>query len=105
MRNGLAWMVIATLCLTPAALGYAEDAPPTAAPAASPAAKHAPEGSARATEAEARYRAWVDREHAHDAAAFASEKTKIEDKYKGYVRPPHEKAGNKPKAKPEKSGE
>lgn len=64
---------------------------PKGAPAAqTPAAKPAPVDPATAA-AEARYRAWVDKEHAADAAAFAKEKTKIEDKYKGYVRPKHDK--------------
>jgi hypothetical protein len=33
----------------------------------------------------------VDQEHAKDAAAFQQERSRIEDKYKGYVRPKHEK--------------
>ena len=65
--------------------------PAKAAPAATPApAKTGPSNPATDA-AEARYRAWVDREHATDAAEFAKEKSKIEDKYKGYVRPKHDK--------------
>ena len=66
-------------------------APATATPAATSApAKSGPSNPATDA-AEARYRAWVNREHAEDAAEFAKEKNKIEDKYKGYVRPKHDR--------------
>ena len=67
----------------PAATGQEPAAAPQKAPAAeTPPAKHGPSNPATDA-AEARYRAWVDREHAADAAEFAKEKSKIEDKYKG----------------------
>lgn len=83
-----------SLCLcAPVAFGQQ---PPAAAakdnPASAPAKPApAPASSARSDAAEARYRNWVEKEHAQDAAVFAKEKTKIEDKYKGYVRPKREK--------------
>ena len=97
-----------SLCLcAPAAFGQQPPAPaagdnPAAAPA-KPAPS--PASSARSDAAEARYRSWVETEHAKDAAVFAKEKTKIEDKYKGYVRPKREKKDAKaepatPPAKP-----
>lgn len=97
-----------SLCLcAPAAFGQQQPAAPagdnpTTAPA-KPAP--APASSARSDAAEARYRSWVEKEHAQDAAVFAKEKTKIEDKYKGYVRPKREKKDAKgeqaaPPAKP-----
>jgi len=71
---------------------------PAAASPKTPAAKaepaeHGPSNPATDA-AEARYRAWVDREHAADAVEFTKEKNKIEDKYKGYVRPKHDKKKN-----------
>ena len=97
-----------SLCLcAPAAFGQQ---PPAAAakdkPASAPATPApAPASSARSDAAEARYRSWVETEHAKDAAVFAKEKTKIEDKYKGYVRPKRDKKDAKgeqaaPPAKP-----
>ena len=73
------------------------------AEAAKPAtpAKHSP-STARSDAAEARYRAWSEREHAKDAAEFAKEKSKIEDKYKGYVRPKRDKKNAKGEAAPDK---
>lgn len=106
MRKGLRLIVMLTaLGLAPAALGHAQATSP-AVPAAKPAVKaSAPAASGRAGAAEARYRAWVDREHAEDAAVFQVEKSKIEDKYKGYVRPRHDKKGAKPRKAPKKSNE
>lgn len=97
-----------SLCLwVPAAFGQQPAAAPAADnPAAAPAkSAPAPASSARSDAAEARYRSWVEKEHAQDAAVFAKEKTKIEDKYKGYVRPKREKKDAKgeqaaPPAKP-----
>ena len=97
-----------SLCLcAPVAFGQQ---PPAAAakdnPASAPATPApAPASSARSDAAEARYRTWVEKEHAQDAAVFAKEKTKIEDKYKGYVRPKRDKKDAKgeqaaPPAKP-----
>lgn len=73
---------------TPAAT--AATASPNAAAAKSAPAKSGPSNPATDA-AEARYRTWVDKEHAADAAEFAKEKAKIEDKYKGYVRPKHDR--------------
>lgn len=91
----------ASLCL-PYALGHAQEAAPAKARRSAPAAAAKPAGTdaARTGEAEARYRAWVDREHARDSADFRKEKAKIEDKYKGYVRP---KRAKKKSAKPGES--
>ena len=79
-------------------------APPTGpAEATSAPAKASGQGhpaDARADAAEARYRAWLEREHAKDAAAFTKERSAIEDKYKGYVRPPKEKKDAKPAPAP-----
>ncbi|MHC1789717.1 hypothetical protein [Solidesulfovibrio sp.] len=81
---------------TPAAAG-------SKAPAPAPApAKAGQPGTARSDAAEARYRDWVEKEHARDASEFNQDKSKIEGKYKGYVRPKREKkAGDtgKPAAK------
>ena len=97
-----------SLCLcAPAAFGQqppavsAKDNPASAPAKPAPA----PASSARSDAAEARYRSWVEKEHAQDAAVFAKEKTKIENKYKGYVRPKREKKDAKgeqgsPPAKP-----
>lgn len=106
MYKGLRLLVVmAALSLAPAALGHAQETAP-AAPTAKPTVKAtAPAASGRVDAAEARYRAWVDREHAQDAAAFQAEKSKIEDKYKGYVRPPHEKKGATHRKSPEKTSE
>lgn len=71
---------------------------PAAQPGEQPAAQPAKAGgpsTKRSDAAEARYRAWVDKEHAMDAAEFAKEKSKVEDKYKGYVRPKREKKDGK----------
>ncbi|EFL52137.1 hypothetical protein DesfrDRAFT_1306 [Solidesulfovibrio fructosivorans JJ]] len=68
-------------------------APPKETTTKAEPANHGPSNPATDA-AEARYRAWVDREHAADAAEFAKEKNKIEDKYKGYVRPKHDKKKN-----------
>jgi hypothetical protein len=90
MRKGLFIVVVAACLLTPPALGHAQEAakakPGTAAPVST-----SPDMAARASAAESRYRAWVDQEHAKDAASFQQERSRIEDKYKGYVRPKHEK--------------
>lgn len=67
-----------------------------AAPAAAPAPTKAGSPSTVPSDAaESRYRAWVEKEHAQDAAEFAKGKGKIEDKYKGYVRPKREKKSAK----------
>ena len=77
----------------------AESSPGTAqAPAKASGPGHA--ANARSDAAEARYKAWLEQEHAKDAAAFAKEKSVIEDKYKGYVRPPREKKDAKPAPAP-----
>ena len=99
-----------SLCLcVPAAFGQHPPAVPAqdnpASAPAKPAPAPVPASSARSDAAEARYRNWVEKEHAQDAAVFAKEKTKIEDKYKGYVRPKREKKDAKgeqaaPPAKP-----
>jgi hypothetical protein len=75
-----------------------------AAPASAPApAKAAAPSTSRSDAAEARYRAWVEKEHAQDAAVFSKEKGKIEDKYKGYVRPKREKKDAKAEPAPAKA--
>lgn len=68
---------------------------PQAAPPAAAPAKAAGPSTTRSDAAEARYRDWVDKEHAKDAAEFAKDKSKIESKYKGYVRPKREKKDGK----------
>ena len=68
---------------------------PQAAPAAAAPAKAAGPSTTRSDAAEARYREWVEKEHAKDAAEFAKDKSKIEGKYKGYVRPKREKKDGK----------
>ena len=110
MRKGLALVVTAALCVAPAALGHTQETSPATGQATAPAGKTtakaaAPAASGRIDAAEARYRAWVDREHAQDAAVFQTEKSKVEDKYKGYVRPPHEKKGTKTQKASEKSSD
>ena len=100
--------LVLSLCLcVPAAFGQQTPAAPAKDNPASAPAKPAPApaSSARSDAAEARYRNWVEKEHAQDAAVFAKGKTKIEDKYKGYVRPKREKKDAKgeqaaPPAKP-----
>ena len=90
------------LCLC-ASVAFAQQ--PAADPApAKPAAASAPAAAARSDAAEARYRNWVEKEHAKDDANFVKGKTKIEDKYKGYVRPPHEKKTGKSKKTSESTG-
>lgn len=97
MRKGLVSFVMAASLCTPYALGHAQDAAPAKAQPSAPAAQQAAPPKAggatspRSDAAEARYRAWVEREHAQDSADFQKEKAKIEDKYKGYVRPKREK--------------
>ena len=91
------------LAAVPAWAGQeAQPAPATAAPsapavAAPPAASGKAGGpsTVRSDAAEARYREWVEKEHAKDAAEFAKDKSKIESKYKGYVRPKREKKDGK----------
>jgi len=102
-----AFLALSLSLCAPAAFGQQPAAAPAGNnPAAAPAkAAPAPASSARSDAAEARYRSWVEKEHAKDAAEFAKEKTKIEDKYKGYVRPKREKKDAKgeqatPPAKP-----
>ena len=100
-------LVALSLCVcVPAAFGQQPPAAPAGNnPAAAPAkSAPAPASSARSDAAEARYRSWVEKEHAKDAAVFAKEKTKIEDKYKGYVRPKRDKkdAKGEPAAPPAK---
>ncbi|MFP5259385.1 MAG: hypothetical protein ACLGQH_10215 [Acidobacteriota bacterium] len=77
-----------------AAPAPAQTAEPTPAPTAAPA-KAAGPSTKRSDAAEARYREWVDTEHAKDAVEFAKDKSKIENKYKGYVRPKREKKDGK----------
>ncbi|WP_300156401.1 hypothetical protein [Solidesulfovibrio sp.] len=110
MRKVAASFVVAGCLLTPAfSVQAAEPAPAApAAPeaAAQPAAPAKPAkaspATARSDAAEARYRAWSESEHAKDAAVFAKEKSKIEDKYKGYVRPKREKKDAKAESVPAK---
>ena len=78
MRTFFLLVFFLTLLLAPRSTVWAGEAP-------------ASQTAARADAAEARYRAWVEQEHAKDAAAFAKEKAAIEDKYKGYVRPAKKK--------------
>ena len=79
------------------ATGHAQETAPAKPQQAEPAARQAAPAksgsvdTSRSDAAEARYRAWVEREHAQDSAEFQKDKTKIEDKYKGYVRPKREK--------------
>ena len=81
----------------PAAAAPAVAAPSAPPVTASPAApgKAAGPSTTRSDAAEARYREWVEKEHAKDAAEFAKEKSKIESKYKGYVRPKRDKKDGK----------
>lgn len=92
-------LLLASTCALAAQEGQAA---PAAAPAPAPdaaqtaaPAKAAGPSTKRSDAAEARYREWVDKEHAKDAAEFAKEKSKIENKYKGYVRPKREKKDGK----------
>ncbi len=104
MRKVVVSVFCSAALLGAATLAHAAD--PAAAPAPAPQAQSAPAdkphpSTPRADAAEARYRAWSEREHAKDAAEFTKDKTKIEDKYKGYVRPKREKkdaATNQPPA-------
>jgi hypothetical protein len=107
MRKGLLLVLFAACLGTVPALGHAQETAPAKEPAASTAQPAAPQGqpavkttpdTARSGAAEARYRAWVDREHTQDSANFQKEKSKIEDKYKGYVRPKRENKGAKPQS-------
>jgi hypothetical protein len=90
MRKRLFFVVVAACLLMPPALGHAQEASKAPSGSATPAPS-ATDMAARPGVAESRYRAWVDQEHAKDAAAFQQERSRIEDKYKGYVRPKHEK--------------
>jgi hypothetical protein len=113
MRKGLFTIVMAAcLCAPLNTLGHAQETPPAKAqpapaaqqpaqPAGQPAAK-ATADTARSGAAEARYRAWVDREHTQDSVEFQKGKAKIEDKYKGYVRPKREKKATKAEQAPDK---
>lgn len=109
MRKVVASLLCSAGLLVAAPTARAADPAPQTPAAAAPQAQPAPApqtsttpatgthpSSPKADAAEARYRAWSEREHAKDAAEFAKEKSKIEDKYKGYVRPKREK---KPAAK------
>ncbi|EHJ46052.1 hypothetical protein DFW101_0035 [Solidesulfovibrio carbinoliphilus subsp. oakridgensis] len=97
MEKVLLSIVVAALLLaSPLAATAAGPAPQPAAagdgaPEAAPAPAKARPSTVKTDAAEARYRAWVDREHAKDATEFAKDKSKIEDKYKGYVKPQREK--------------
>uniref|UniRef100_I2Q3B8 Uncharacterized protein n=1 Tax=Desulfovibrio sp. U5L TaxID=596152 RepID=I2Q3B8_9BACT len=97
MEKVLLSIVVAALLLaSPLAAAAAGPAPQPApageaAPEAVPAPAKARPSTVKTDAAEARYRAWVDREHAKDATEFAKDKSKIEDKYKGYVKPKREK--------------
>ena len=75
---------------------------PPAQPAAQPTAKAGGAATPRSDAAEARYRDWVEKEHAKDAVEFAKDKSKVEDKYKGYVRPKREKKDGKAEPAPAK---
>lgn len=88
-------LLLASTCALAAQEGQAA---PAAAPAPAQTAAPAPAAgpsTKRSDAAEARYREWVDTEHAKDAAEFAKDKSKIENKYKGYVRPKREKKDGK----------
>ena len=109
MRISAASAFLALLLCLCAPVAFGQQPPAVSAkgnPASAPTKPApAPASSARSDAAEARYRNWVEKEHAQDAAVFAKEKTKIEDKYKGYVRPKREKKDVKgeqaaPPAKP-----
>lgn len=106
MRKGLFVVAVATCLLAPPALGHAQESSPAkpasakTAPASPVPAQLPPDEAARASAAESRYRAWVDQEHAKDATAFQQERSRIEDKYKGYVRPKHEKKDAKKRPAP-----
>lgn len=76
-------------------------AAPAKAPAAvaAPAAPKAPSAPAssgvpaalspeKTAGAEDRYKAYLEREHQRDAAKIGTVRSKLENKYKGYVRPP-----------------
>lgn len=102
MRKALASIVCVAGLLGPGAAALAANPAPAApgqkaATQTPPPAKN-PDEAARIDAAEARYRAWSQREHAQDDAVFAKEKAKIEDKYKGYVRPKHHKKAAGPQA-------
>jgi hypothetical protein len=112
MRKGFCSVVIAACLCAPFALGHAQETPTAkpqpVAPVAKPVPPKGPAGKAApaapTSAAESRYRAWVDREHAKDAVDFQKDKSKIEDKYKGYVRPKRAKKGSKADKSP-KTGE
>lgn len=106
MRKVVASCFVAASVLVAAVSAVAAEPAPAAPPAAEAAkpatpAKQSP-STARSDAAEARYRAWSEREHAKDAVEFAKEKSKIEDKYKGYVRPKRDKKNAKGEAAPDK---
>jgi hypothetical protein len=108
MRKCFSFLLLASCLLLPALPGHAgepsqEQAAPPAASAPTPApAKTASPSTARSDAAESRYRAWVDQEHAKDSSEFQKDKSKIEDKYKGYVRPKREKKDAKAVPSPAK---
>lgn len=108
MRKGFCSVVMVACLCAPYALGHAQESSGKAQPA-QPAAQSAPAKkappAAPTSEAEARYRAWVDQEHAKDAVEFQKDKAKIEDKYKGYVRPKRAKKAAKTGQPPAKAGE
>jgi hypothetical protein len=105
MRISALSVLLAVGLFLPSSLVWAGQPAQTAAPASQPAtppAKAAGPSTTRSDAAEARYRDWVDKEHAQDAAEFAKEKSKVEDKYKGYVRPKREKKDGKAEPAPAK---
>lgn len=104
MRTLASTVLLALCLLAPARPGQAQPATgqPAPQPASSTPAKAATPSTARSDAAEARYRAWVEKEHAQDAGVFQKEKSKIEDKYKGYVRPKREKKDAKDTTAPAK---
>jgi hypothetical protein len=106
MEKVLLSIVVAALVFaSPLAAAAAGPAPQPAASteaAPSPSPAKAQPSTVKSDAAEARYRAWVDREHAKDAAEFAKDKSKIEDKYKGYVKPKREKKDAKAAQAPAK---
>ena len=108
MRKGFSFILLTSCLLLPALPGHAgqpageQTAPPAAAATTPAPAKTASPSTVRSDAAEGRYRAWVDREHTQDASEFQKDKSKIENKYKGYVRPKREKKDAKAEQAPAK---
>jgi|GEM_PF-3514526 len=106
MRMFFKSLLVGTCLLLPLSAQAAEapgEQPAKPAPAQAPApGKTGTPSTVRSDAAEARYRAWVEREHAKDDVDFSKGKNKIEDKYKGYVRPKREKKDAKAEPTPAK---